>query len=326
MVSPVAEKDLRAAIAVLVRRKHDGAQEGEWPAVIAEMKEIFGVTGKVVKDVLNKIAEDVSPADRRPGAGRKPRVEPGTQQADMIVGGLLDGWGVRRTTRIVNTMGRSPGEAPLSLSTVHRTAQEGFGLIVSKRKFCKTGSRDKNSEWARSRLPICTQFRGDIRGRRALLEQTLFVDEHSEFIVLGRGAHHGASNRHEWRAHRDADGNVCRPEDGGVLQPQVPQPKPKHPGRADGLFGVAATYPLGGRRKVGRRMTPLRYRGRVVGIKQYDRLLEAEFERVRKLGRDNRANLADPNKRARAGAWLRFADEENPYEVCVRDAPSYILL
>ena len=117
-------------------------------------------------------------------------------------------------------------------------------------------------------------------------------------------AHNGQGNRHEWRAHRDADGNICRTEDGGVLEQQVPQPKPKNPSRADGIFGVCAPIPLGGFRKQGRQMRPMRYRGKVVGVATYERALANEIERVRELGRKNAENMEDPEKNSRPGVWL----------------------
>ena len=43
-------------------------------------------------------------------------------------------------------------------------------------------------------------------------------------------------------------------------------------------------------------MTPLRYRGIVVGMKQYKEELEKEFERVRRKGRQNRKNVADKRR------------------------------
>ena len=142
----------------------------------------------------------------------------------------------------------------------------------------------------------------------------LFIDDHTKFCVLRVADYHGQSNRWEWRAHRK-DGEVCRPEDGGVLEPCKPRPKAKNPARADGIFGVCATIPRGGRRRVGRRMKPLRYKGKVVGIAHHARRLEQEVERVRQLGLKNRANVADPNnKTARPGVWYNHVGPGvNPY-------------
>ena len=211
----------------------------------------------------------------------------------------------------------------MNRSTVLRSAKLNFGLVVGKRTTTKTGSRDPGSKWAMSRLAIAIQFRNDIMRRRARLEQTLFVDEHSEFCVLGRGAHHGQSNRWEWCAHRK-DGNICLPGEGGTLDMPVPQPKAKNPARADGIFGVCAPFPSGGRRQEGRRMAPLRYTGKVVGINTYERALKNEIERVRQLGLVNRANIADPDKRSRPGVWHDHVDEGvNPYEVSATTAAAF---
>ncbi len=112
----------------------------------------------------------------------------------------------------------------------------------------KTGSRNPNLAWAVSRFHIYTQFRGDIATKKKELEGTLFVDEHTEFCQLGEKGHHGQSNRVEWRAHM-LDDEFCHERDGGELEPQNLQRKPKNPSRADGIFGVCSPMPLGGRRR-----------------------------------------------------------------------------
>ena len=323
---PLGEKELRQAIAVAYYRQYPGALRTQWPTIIAALAKQFRTRTRTVKCVLTKLEKKVSPEERRPGAGRKSRITPGTDKADRLVGGLLSGFGARHTANFVNQVGVSPGKKPLHRTTVLRVAKSKFGLVVGKRLTTKTGSRDPNSSWAKSRFAICLQFRADITNRTALLEQTLFCDEHTEFCVFGKNAHAGQSNRHEWRAHRDEDGNICLPEDGGVLDDPVPQPKAKNPARADGLFGVCATIPVGGRRREGRRMKPYRYRGKVVGMATYERGLAAEIERVREKGLENRRRIADPNTNSRPGVWHDHCDAENPYEVSPRRAlcPSFL--
>ena len=63
-------------------------------------------------------------------------------------------------------------------------------------------------------------------------------------------------------------------------------------------------------------MTPLHYEAMVVRIKQNKIELEHEIERVRKLGLENWANVADPKKRSRPGVWYHHVDPGvNPYFV-----------
>ena len=63
-------------------------------------------------------------------------------------------------------------------------------------------------------------------------------------------------------------------------------------------------------------MKPLRYDGMVVGMKQYEVEIKREIERVRKLGLENRANVADPNKRSCPRMWYHHVDPGvNPYFV-----------
>ena len=63
-------------------------------------------------------------------------------------------------------------------------------------------------------------------------------------------------------------------------------------------------------------MRPYRYKGKVVGIRAYERALAVEIERVRKLGLENRRKVADPNKTSRPGVWYDHVDPSfNPYRV-----------
>ena len=317
-VSPVGTLELRKAISVLVRRMHAGAQRDEWPAIAKEIAELVAVDQRLVMSVLERVAEgDVTPEQNRPGQGRPFRIKAGTPECDRLVGGLLAGFGARHTATFINSLPESRGKPSVGKTVVIRSAKRALGLVVSRAKVTKTGSRDKASEWAKSRFVITTKFRDNLRRGVVCLEQTLFVDEHDEWCVLGAGGHSGNSSRHEWRAHRDAEGNICLPENGGVLDPQVPRPRAKHPARAGGLFGVAATIPRGGRRVEGRRIPPFRYRSRVVGIQAYERALKTEIERVRSLGLRNRANVADPDKRSQKGVWYDHVGDPdvNPYEV-----------
>ena len=63
-------------------------------------------------------------------------------------------------------------------------------------------------------------------------------------------------------------------------------------------------------------MKPLRYKGIVVGMKQYVNEIDKEIERVRRLGLQNRKNVANPEKSSRPGVWYDHCDPGvNPYEV-----------
>lgn len=43
-------------------------------------------------------------------------------------------------------------------------------------------------------------------------------------------------------------------------------------------------------------MRPIRYHGKVVGVTTYEKAITAKLERVRKLGRKNAKNMADPTR------------------------------
>ncbi len=207
---PVKEVELRGAIGVLIKRKYSDAEPSEHAAIAKEVAKELQCDERTVLDVWMKLAEGNAPEKRRPGAGRKYRIKAGTAAADCILGGLLGGFGLRGTSRLVSAgaVDLPPGAQRVSTTVIMRTAKGAFGLVVGKRKVCKTGSRDVESKWAQSRLAICEQFEGEMASGEFHVEGTLFLDEHAEFVVMGQGGHNGNGSRYEWRAHRDA-GKYC---------------------------------------------------------------------------------------------------------------------
>ena len=304
--SSPTERDIRGAIAVLLKTWHAGADRGEWLSISRAIADQLRCEYRTVYRVIEKMSEGTPPEKRREGGGRPNRIVMGSAKADVLVGSLRGGFGVRHTALFINELGVSPGKKPIHKGTVARIAKKQFGMVVGKRQTTKTGSRDVTSSWAVSRKAIVSQWRNDLATKRYEIEGTLFVDEHSEFCILGSTGHHGQANKHEWRGHLK-EGQYCHQRDGGVLEPQVPYRKPKNAARADGIFGVCAPTPLGGRRREGRTMTPCRYRNKVIGMAAFAKAQEAEFERVRVLGRNAL------NKGTRS-VWSEFVRESNPYE------------
>ena len=73
-------------------------------------------------------------------------------------------------------------------------------------------------------------------------------------------------------------------------------------------------------------MRPLRYRGLVVGMRQFAVELLKEQERVRQLGLKNWANVADPNKKSWPGVWYDHCDPGvNPYQVSSRRTTKFLM-
>ena len=155
---------------------------------------------RVVTGVLKKLAEGTPPENRREGGGRKSRIKMGSEKADVLEGALRIGFGLKNTAHFINELGVSPGKKPIHKGSVARAAKLQFGLVSGKQQTTKTGSRDVNGGWARSRKAIAKQWRDDIDTKKSEVEGTLFVDEHSEFCMLGEGAHHGGSGRYVWWA------------------------------------------------------------------------------------------------------------------------------
>ena len=304
------EKELRIAINALLVSNHPNALKKDWAKISVTIASTLKIETRLVKRVMEMIASGQDLETRKPGGGKKPRIKPGTPKADRLVGALRDGFGGRHAAAKINELGVSPGKKPILSQVVLRAAKHTFGMVCAKRAIIKTGSRNDGSPWSISRLAICQQFKKDIEEGKKSLEGTLFVDEHSEFCVLGKRAHHGQSMHHEWRAPLNEDGKWCPVDKGGRIEPTNPITRPKNAKRADGVFGVCAPTPHGEQRE-GRKMTPFRYKGKVIGKTAYTNALQAVIASARELGRKSRLKLQKDPK-ARKSCWHAHAEFDGP--------------
>ena len=62
-----------------------------------------------------------------------------------------------------------------------------------------------------------------------------------------------------------------------------------------------------------------KYRGKVVEMRTWKNALAAAKEHVRKLGRENQANVLDPRKNSHPGVWHNNVNEPHPFRARFRD-------
>ena len=116
--SSVNPSELRSAIAVIVKRAHADAIQKDRRAIVKEVAALLQADPECVDDVITKMASGQHPAQNRKGGGRPFRIKPGTAAADALLGGLLNGFGTRHTTRLVNAADDSPDQRPICKSVV----------------------------------------------------------------------------------------------------------------------------------------------------------------------------------------------------------------
>ena len=105
---PVSEKEVRTAVAVLVKMVHSHPTRDQWPEIARSISNQLGCNYRIVRRVLEKLGEGMPAEQRRKGAGRKPRIVTGTPKADVLVGSLRAGFGARHTAMFINELGVSP--------------------------------------------------------------------------------------------------------------------------------------------------------------------------------------------------------------------------
>jgi len=105
---PVSEKEIRSAVAVLVKMSYNEPMRDEWTAIARAISKQLRCDFRIVRGVLEKLTEGVAPEKRRKGGGRKQRIVPGTAKADVLVGSLQCGFGSKHTASFINELGVLP--------------------------------------------------------------------------------------------------------------------------------------------------------------------------------------------------------------------------
>jgi hypothetical protein len=113
------------------------------------------------------------------------------------------------------------------------------------------------------------------------LHALIIWDEHHRKVKLGH------SSKWETRVSRHPDtGLVCPESAGGVYPKSMPNTTCKYPGEARGLFGVGIRHKNEEGQDEGVRCDPFCYTNRkVVGVKAYETAMNAEKDRVKRLGK-----------------------------------------
>lgn len=127
---------------------------------------------RVLEYVRHNIDDGVAPGDigmagmKRKGQGRKRKLN--AEMDTLVAKSLSKGYGMQLTTAIVNTKSVNAGGSKVHISTVFRSAKGAYTGRCHNRGLKKTGNRDVDSVWCRSRLALALQlsqqFREDTQG------------------------------------------------------------------------------------------------------------------------------------------------------------------
>ena len=135
--------------------------------VIAKLQKFAGTSGPRNKLLVKKIIRKTLELGKKYDAGertlmKQPRKRKLNQDDVNLAGQMLrSGCGERWTTAHVNKERISRegnADAGVDIRTLDRTLKTKFNAIVHKRQKKGTGSKDKNSIWARARVSFCKQL------------------------------------------------------------------------------------------------------------------------------------------------------------------------
>ena len=262
-VTPVLEKDICSATVTIVKRGHAGASHIKWPEISQKIADELKVDTRVVKDVLAKLAEGGDAVPRRPGTDRPQRLQQRTKKGARAVGGFLAGFSLKQTANFINKLLLSPGRKSISKQTLGKAVKTTFEMVCSRTKYVKTGSRDGQSPRAKAQLAIAMQWLSELDQIKKSINGTLFVDEHTEFCVIGKGGAPLYKQLDSVVGPAQEREMVSKGQRGQAVVGHATK-KGKEPRACWWSFGVCA--PMMGGRPDGRRMRPLCYRGKVVGM------------------------------------------------------------
>ena len=149
--------------------EYDENDANQWrgpEGIISTLQEYVGLSGwrskKVIKEIIRKCLQDpLFDADNRE-KGQKPRKRKLKQKGANLAGKMLrHGSGTHWAATFVNrsTLDNGGSEKDtVSRRTLERTLKNKYDAIVHRRQTKKTGSKDKNSVWAKARTALGKQL------------------------------------------------------------------------------------------------------------------------------------------------------------------------
>ena len=230
-----------------------------------------------IKEILQeRYDKEVNDEEFEKLSGRPRLIEDGSKDAAIIIFSVERGIGLGSATVLVNNYRTDNDLPPVSYSAVQRFCQSSPLLQCSKRSTKKSGKDDEDTIWANARVNQATQMLEELESKELILEAITFWDEKHKKCILG------CCTKYEWLVCRDSSGIICDEEHEGKFPEKMPTTSVKFPAEARGIFGVTLVRKEGS--LVGVRAPPYEYTEKnVVGPKKFNKLIEAEKQRVMTL-------------------------------------------
>ena len=173
--TPSAQASRRHAIEFLFNGNFGCPPEDEWddfdakytlPTLIMKILRVpLGSKAAVVK-VMKDVLAAHEAGDRydasmniKEGRPRKVLIEDCTPQAEVVYRSMESGMSLGNTVVLLNQWRRARSLNAISYSTLQRFVVRSTVLLVEKREIEKSGSRDPDARWAKSRLNAAGQFK-----------------------------------------------------------------------------------------------------------------------------------------------------------------------
>jgi len=154
----LTEEMIRTYIAVSYITRFDEPCKEEWPECISILHDELPTTKTTIKSIFVKLASDrvtVSEATKRKGSGRKRKLTPDNPGLRAAAVALNSGVSQSMATEICNQQNKRlrPNDyVPVSRPTMMGACRAFADVKVQAVLRRKSGSRDKNSPWAKARV------------------------------------------------------------------------------------------------------------------------------------------------------------------------------
>jgi hypothetical protein len=336
---PILEEWVRVYCVMCYLKRYNEPDEGEWGTIANAINKEVGCSVNTVKRVFRCIRDrDVDSAlMRKAGSGAKrklPRDNPG-----LIVAAIAINIGVppELATMICNAKNfaldlKDDNGDPLTVcrNTLMDTLREYTDVKQAKIQRRKTGSKDPNSKWAKTRVLFCAQLKrafelgflldeGKITWEECeitplWIESIVQIDEcHQTCTIAGSG--HSGQAQTQYRIALDEETmELKKLEHGGAMPPIRERVVPKYASECRGIYGVAMPKDKDtGKRNPQMMLTQDYTEKKMLSVKAANKKLEELAPKYKGTWDSTKGKWKGFNGGKDKG-WLPYAQTKNPFK------------
>lgn len=338
----IAEEQFRACFLTCCQERFNEPLEEDWPDLVREIQKEVGGHRDTMRRVWKEARDgNTECALRNEGGGHPRKLEPNNEGLSAAALALNTGVSPALASQTCNTVNAPHGvDAAIARKTSIDALEACTDIQMCEIQRRKTGSKDKNSGWAKTRKRFCEQLRDMLDCGQHIdqgvmtfeechhsqitpwwVDGCLWVDQKHDNCVIGGSGHSGTSGNVQWRMAIDPQtGSLLPVSKGGKVPQKRERVQPKCDAQSKATFGAACPIDNDGVEEP-QMMRPWNCTGKkLVSVKGADAICKRISERCSDWGDVDKKGW-EPHQGKRHPFLLRHGEEN--FRAEVRKVPAW---